>query len=177
MTPALFGLALLALQNAPPPKQSYDAKQDVTTYSSGDIRTGGMTGMSAEFTFPGKTPTRPALVSMGFGALRVPDHDHPQPDADLLQWKSVTMLDLTFAELKFSLPATEGFQVSRNKTVELLFGHAIEEHVSVQLTPDEFAEVVAAPEFTVKFGTETKTIKGKSLDLLRKLAASIPAKP
>lgn len=166
----------VALQAPPalPPKHSYDSKLDVTTYSSGDIRTGEMSGMSAEFTFPGKIPARPGFVSMGFGSLRVPDQAHHQPDVALQQWKDVTRVDLEYGKLTLSLPATQGFQVSHNKMVELFFGHAIEEHVNIKLTPEQYIELVGSPAFQVRFGKESETIKGKALVPLRKLAASIP---
>ena len=169
-------LALTGAQTASaPPKQSYDSKLDATTFSAGEVRTGGMTGMGADFQFAGKIPTRPALINVGFGTLRTPQGDPPQPDDKLLHWKTVTSVTLKYAGQSLSLPAVAGYRVSTNKTVQLIYGHALEEYVSVKLPTDEYIALVEAPEFTVVIGSETRTVKGKSLDPLRKLAASIPA--
>jgi hypothetical protein len=175
---AAAGLLLLALQSqAPrPPRHFYDHKTDISTYSTGDVRTGERSGLSASFTFPGKVPTRPAVISMGFGVLRVPDQDHPQADKDLLQWQDVTSMEIQYGHHTVSLPAEESHRVSHNTMVEVMYGHAIEEGVGADVTPEQFEAIVAEPEFQVKFGNHTETVKGKPLATLRKLAASIPPK-
>jgi hypothetical protein len=166
---------LLALVAAPqPPKKTYDKKRDVTVYSTGDVRTGGLTGMSAEFEFPGKEPKRPATVHVGFGALRVPDADKPLPDDQLLKWPTVNEMTLRFGDTTLRLPAKEGWQVSRNSMVQMFYGHAVEEHVDVDLTPEQFTAMAACTQITVVIGKDSKTIKGGPMNTLRKLAAAIP---
>ncbi len=157
-----------------PPKKSYDAKKNVTTYSTGDVQTGDLSGMSANFEFPGKEPKRPIVVHMGIGALRVPDPEKPVSDTQLLHWTSVKEIDLQFGDTKLQLPAKEGWKVSRNGMVQIFYGHAVEEHVDTDLTPEQFAALSTSPKFTAVIGGDSQTIKGKSLAPLRKLAASIP---
>jgi hypothetical protein len=168
-------LLSVAFTQPAPPRHSYDPKRDVTTYSTGDLRTGGLTGMAADFEFPGKRPKRPATVGMGFGHLRVPnDQDNLPPDTSLLLWKGVTEVKLQFGDTQLTLPAQEGWRVSTRDAVLTFYGHAVEEHVDVNLTVDQFASLSAAPMFKVVIGKETRTIRGQSVAVLRRLAASIP---
>jgi hypothetical protein len=146
----------------------------VTTYSTGEVRTGGLTGMGAEFFFPGKAVARPETVTVGFGVLRTQPEDQTLPDDQLLHWKDVTSVTIEFSGQTVTFPAVEGYRVSPNKTVQLMFGRALEEHVDVKMPTPQYLLFAAAPEFKVEFGTEKRTVKGKSLDPMRRLAACIP---
>jgi hypothetical protein len=168
---AVFALHLAFQQ---PPRQSFDKATNQTTYSTGDIRTGGLTGMSVEFKFPGTTPTRPSTVNMGFGALRTHDDNDQKTDEDLLQWKGLTSITIQADGQTLTLSAKPGWRVSKNSAVQIFYGHAVEEFVNVPVSPAQYVGFANAPQLIVQIGTDKRTLKGKTMETLRKLADSIP---
>jgi hypothetical protein len=165
-----------------PPKQSYDAKRDETTYSTGDIRTGGLTGMSAQFSFPGKTPVAPKFINLGIGALRV-KKDESASDESLVQWSKVNEAHFKAGDQEIDLPATPGWQVSKNSMVTMFYGHAVEEFADVHLSPAQFQTLAESKGWSVGLGKregstfteiESRTIKEGQTKQLLALEASVP---
>lgn len=168
-----FVLAIVILESKPP-KQEYDASRQVSVFSTGDIRTGGLTGMGAEYEFPGKAPIRPSFVKVSFGALRVHSPNDSKSDEGLLVWKETKNLSLRFGTTTYELPLKEVWNETRNKLARMIYGHALEEHVDVQMTVEQFLAFADANEVTVTIGPEQKIIRFKSLGPVRQLAKTIP---
>jgi hypothetical protein len=169
----LFALAGI-LSESKPPKQEYDASRQFSIYRTGDVRTGGLTGMGAEFEFPGKKPSRPSFVKVSFGALRVHTPQDSKSDEDLLVWKDTKKLSLRFGPTNYELPLIEAWNETHNKLARMIYGHALEEHVDVQMTVEQFLAFANANEVTVTIGQEQKIIRFKSLGPVRQLAKTIP---
>ena len=153
---------------------SYDAKRNVTTYSTGDIRTAGYSGYGVRFEFPGKTFSKPTSIAMGFGALRLANGRGPEHDQELQHWKGVDSVTITFGSQALQLPATHEFMLSTNRTVTAFLGRAFEESLSVTLTPDQLKQLANADALQVQLGKDKQDIKGKSLGPLKQLAATLP---
>jgi hypothetical protein len=173
----IASLAVVAfVQQAPkPPQVEYDAKRDVTTYSTGDVQTQGHSGYGARFEFPGKTLSAPAVISIGFGALRLTHGAGPDQYQALLHWNDVKTVSLAFGGATHDYPATHAYSVSKNKQVLMFLGHALEESLSISLTSPQFRDIAAADTVQVQLGKDTQILKGKSLAPIKKLAACIPA--
>lgn len=168
-------VGLLVLQTPKPPVTTYDAKRDVTTYSTGDVHTAGYSGYSAHFDFPGKTPSAPSTVSLGFGSLRLTHGKPPDQDEKLLHWSQVKTVGISFGGKKQQYPAEHDYHVSTNKQVKMFLGRALEESLSISVTPAQFKELAASDSIQVELGEDVQVIKGKSLEPLKALAASLPA--
>jgi hypothetical protein len=168
-------MACVASQAPKPPETRYDAKKDVTTYSTGDVRTAGYSGYGAQFEFRGKVPSAPLSISMGFGALRLTHGKGPEMDATVLHWKNVNSISLTFGGKTQDFPAVYTEHVSTNRQATMFLGRALEEAMSISLTPSQLKDLANADSIQVQLGKDTQIIKGKSLGPLKRLAACIPS--
>ncbi len=168
-------------ENPKPPHESYDAKKGETTYSSGDIRTGGLTGMSAEFKFPGKVPVKPSFILLGVGSLRL-KHETNAADETVLKYSHVNDARFQIGGSVMDIPAKQSWKVSENSMVKLIYGHAIEESADIQLTLDQFHSLASSEGFTVSLGSldgttfsqiDERTIKVSQLKGFRGLDAFV----
>jgi|GEM_PF-3795334 len=164
----------LGFQTAKPPEEKYDAKRDVTTYSTGDVHTAGYSGYNAHFEFPGKAFSVPVSIELGFGSLRLAHGQPADQDQSLLHWKDVKTISLTYGGKTQDYPATQDWKVSTNKTVTTFLGRALEESLSITLTPAQLKDITGSDSVTVQLGKDSQTLKGKSLGPLKKLSACIP---
>ncbi len=162
----------MARQSPKPPVAKYDARRDVTVYSTGDVRTAGYSGYGAQFEFRGKSPTAPASIDMGFGALRL--SSGPDQDQSRLHWNGVKTISISFAGHTQEFPAVHEFKVSTNPEVTIFLGRGLEESMSISLTPPQLKAIAAADSIRVQLGKDTQFISRKSLGPLRKLVACIP---
>ncbi len=162
---------------AKPPKVEYDALRNVTVYSTGDVRTGGYSGMSARYEFAGHDFVSPTKVTLGFGSLRLTHGGSADHDQELLHWSSTTPVVLTFSGKTQTYPSEHGFAVSKNKMVKLLFGRALEEHLDISVSTEDFVSMTQADEIDVTLGSDHESLKGKSLEPLRQLASTIQPPP
>jgi len=167
-------MAFFALQAPKPPVATYDAKSDITTYSTGDVRTVGNSGYGARYEFRGKTPRTPTSIAMGFGALRLTHGRAPERYKEVLHWNDVTTLSLTFNGKTLSYPTVHSVRESTNRTLIIALGRGLEEGLSISLTPSQFKDLAAADSIQVQLGRDTQIIKRKSLGPLKRLAACIP---
>jgi hypothetical protein len=167
--------ACLVFQSPKPPVAKYDALRDVTTYSTGDVRTAGYSGYGAQFEFKGKTPSVPSSIDMGFGALRLSHGQGPDHDQELLHWNDVKSISIAFGGKTQEFPAVHAYKVSTNASVTTFLGRGLEESMSISLSPGQFKALAAADVLQVQIGTDKQDIKGKSLGPLKKLAACLPS--
>jgi hypothetical protein len=178
----VLGLVLLGWQSgAKPPRQSYDAKKDQRTYSSGDIRTGGLTGMSAEFLFPGKVFSTPEFVNLGVGSLRI-KKDPDASDDSVLLFTKVNEAHIKVGADEMDIDAKPGWQKSRNSMVKLIYGNAIEEFADIHLSLAQFHRLATSTGFTVTLGhlegqsfstVEERTLKESQIKPLKALDACL----
>jgi hypothetical protein len=87
----------------------------------------------------------------------------------------VKSISLTFGGKTKDYPAVHTVEVSKNRQVTMFLGRALEEALSISLTPYEFKDLATADTVQVQLGKDIQIIKGKSLGPLKRLAASIPA--
>jgi hypothetical protein len=172
---ALFELARLVGQTPKPPEVKYDAARDITTYSTGDVRTAGYSGYGAHFEFAGKTPTVPKSVDIGFGALRISKGSAPEQDLAALHWSDLKTISITWGGQSVEFPAAHDYKVSTNKQVTMFLGRGLEESLSISVSAAQFKALGAADSIRVQLGKDTQWIKGKGLAPLKKLAACIPS--
>jgi hypothetical protein len=158
-----------------PPKTTYDAKRDVTIYSTGDVRTAGYTGYGAQFEFPGKVFSMPLAVTLGFGALRLTHGRGPEHDQESLHWNGVESVTIVFGSQALKFPAKHDFVVSTNRSVTTFLGRGLEESLVISMTPDALKQIAASEAVEVQLGQDKQAIKGKSLVPLKKLAATLAA--
>jgi hypothetical protein len=168
-----LALAVQTTAAPQPPKATYDSKRDVTVYSTGDIRTAGYSGYGAAFEFPGKTFSMPTTVSMGFGALRLTHGQGPEHDQDTLHWNGVDSITISFQGKSLHFPAVHKWNVSTNAMATAFLGRALEESLSIDVTPDQFKQIAAADPLEIQLGKDKQDIKGKSLTPLKRLAATL----
>ncbi len=172
-TIACITLTGLFAQAPRPPEVTYDAQRNVMTYSTGDVRTAGFTGYGARYELHGKTPSAPTSISLLFGGLhRV--NVWRDGDQAALHWNGVTSIYLTFNGKTLQFPAVHKYNVSKNRKVALALGRALEESMSITLTPAQFKELATTDSIQVQLGRDTQLIRGKSLGPLKRLAACIP---
>ncbi len=174
-TVAFVAVACLVSQTPKPPEATYDAQRDVTTYSTGDVHTAGSSGYGARFECPGKTLSAPSSIAIGFGALRLTHGRGPDQDQALLHWKEVKAISLTFGGKTQEYPAVHTFNVSTNRQATMFLGRALEEALSISLTPSQFKDLAASDSVRVQLGKDQQIIRGKSLGPLKRLAACIPS--
>jgi hypothetical protein len=172
-TIALLLAALFVGQTPKPPESKYDANREVTVYSTGDVHTAGYSGYGAQFEFPGKTPSAPSSISIGFGALRLTHGLAPDKDQTVLHWNDVKAISLDFGGKTLEFPAKHAFNVSTNPQVTMFLGRALEESLSISMTPSQFRNLASTDSIRVQLGKDVQIIKGKSLGPLKRLAACI----
>jgi hypothetical protein len=167
-------MASFIAQAPKPPVDKYDPKSDVTTYSTGDVRTAGNSGYGAQFEFRGKTQSIATSIAMGFGALRLTHGRGPEHEKEVLHWNDVKSISLTFSGKKQVYPASHIVHPSTNWRVARFLGRALEEALSISLTPAQFRDLASTDSIHVQLGKDTQVIRGKSLGPLKRLAACLP---
>jgi hypothetical protein len=174
LTLLCLAIALQAQGVLTPAKFVYDAKRNETVCSTGDVRTAGYSGYGARFEFPGKLFSMPATIAMGFGALRLTHGQGPEHDQELLHWNGVDSITISFGSHSLQFPAKHEFNVSTNQTVTAFLGRALEESLSITVSPAQLKQMATADEIEVHLGKDEQDIKGKSLLPLKRLAAALP---